>query len=157
LKQYRITTKDLGEIIETKLIPQLERAISRDLANQIRTVTDADAEIGVGVAKKTPAGPKLNEDGEPIVENKFIDDEASEDNAGSDDEGEVSNTKKTLKHQSTYENDDGEEESDEDEDNSADAKVQLDRITDNAKFVCDYKFDQKDGKWCEISFKVFLI
>ena len=154
LKQYNITAKALGEIIETKLIPQLERAISRDLANQIRTVTDADADIGVGVAKKAPAGPRLNEDGEPAKENKLIDDEASEDNAVSDDEGEVTNAKKALKHQSTYENDDGEEDSDAEEDGNDDIKVQLDRITDNAKFVCDYKFDKQDGKWCEISFKV---
>jgi DNA-directed RNA polymerase I subunit RPA1 len=157
----------VADVIERKFIPQLERAIYKDLQNQTRKLSDDDLEIGVGKAQKsTSKAPKTNEDGEPMNSDKMIDDEASEDDRESDDEqdeGDASSSKRKAKktQQLSYDDDEEEEDGDSDEemedsteDKDEDGKSRLDRITDTGKYVCDFKFDQKNGQWCDIAFKV---
>ncbi|KAJ3302464.1 hypothetical protein HDV03_004952 [Kappamyces sp. JEL0829] len=159
LKQYNLTPRALGDIIEHRFIPQIEKAISRDLLNQSRKVLDQDAQIGVGKADARPR--KAANDTSEGRQKSLIDDEASEDDIESDgeqDDGDATSSKKKTKQrqQSTYdeeasESDNSDEESDEVKD--AEGRTREERITDDSKFVSGFKFDQKDGKWCDISFK----
>lgn len=177
-RQYNVSPERLGDILETKFIPQLERAISRDLMNQARTVLDKDVDIGVGVVEKGATGrtaAAATEDMAPSSKN-LIDEEASEDEGESDGEqgdGDVTFSKKKEKkmQQSSYEEEeeDVEEGSDDDEDGEEMAldstvtrvseardekgRTRQDRITDGARYVCGYQFDNKEGKWCEITLK----
>jgi DNA-directed RNA polymerase I subunit RPA1 len=162
MKQYHLTPKNLGDIIENKFIPQLEKAIQRDLLNQSRKVLDQDAEIGVGVSEKTPKSGSKNEDEDEDPKNakSLIDDEASEDEIESDgeqDDGDVTSSKKREKHKqlSTYEEEgsdieQSDEESEEVVDENGASREQ--RITETAKYVSAFKFDKMNGEWCEISF-----
>jgi hypothetical protein len=114
--------------------------------------------VGIGKPKKQAKTAKIDEDGVVEVTSKsFIDDEASEDDdAGSDGEKEATDAKKAAKNNATYDDEeDVDSDSDEEQAEEGEGKAQTDRITDNAKYVCDYKFDSRDGKWCEISFEVY--
>ena len=161
LRQYNISLKALGDIIERKFIPQLERAISRKLMNQARVLTEKDAEIGVGTAERNTSSRPTTEDGEAANNSKDQDSEDDFESDGEQGDGDTTSAKKKKKHlqQSTYEESEGEDENSDEEEAQEEVRdsfgrTREDRITDDAKFVSNYSFDLKNGQWCEISLKV---
>jgi hypothetical protein len=141
------------------------------LLNQAKTVLEKDADIGVGVAEKPTRSIPVNDEEGPRISSKFVDDEASEDEGESDGEqgdGDTTSAKKKEKRtqQSSYDEEDADvEKSDDEEEEFTDVYVEArdergktreDRITDDAKYVCGYQFDKKEGKWCDITLQVYL-
>ncbi|KAI8923925.1 hypothetical protein BC831DRAFT_513816 [Entophlyctis helioformis] len=211
--QYEMTPEDLGALIETKFVPQLDRAIARDLKSRVRKGADEDSgdgeAIGVSLGAFDDTGARRGkkaadgEDGEGADEDEGAaaakaggkagkkagrgkrgaadeapDDDDDDDDAESDEEqgdGDVTATKSSAKRmqQATYDEPDEDDEDvidamnrldgngDDDEeeavaakaedDRDRDGRTREDRIREESKYVSGYKFDKRNGRWCEIT------
>ncbi|KAJ2998867.1 hypothetical protein HDV02_003977 [Globomyces sp. JEL0801] len=168
LKQYGISKETLGNTLELKFIPLLERAISKELKERVKKDLFED-DIGVAIKQRSVVA-QVDEDEDMIPGKKSVQpmEDLSDNDPDSDmDAGDAEESKsKSRKQQSSYEDDtdesdddgvekdaDAEEPKEVEEDVDEDGKSRHSRIVSTSKFVTGFKFF-KNGESCEFKANV---
>ncbi|KAI9199874.1 uncharacterized protein BJ171DRAFT_199397 [Polychytrium aggregatum] len=172
--EHQINSGDIEAIIEKRFVPVLEKSIVNDLRQRQRRAKDED--IGVGTSntfsEKKTANPSEDDENpapsekRPKDDDDDDDDDDDNDSTAGDDDATNTKSRKNRSQQATYEEPDEDEEeiidrmneNESEEASVADANEGRDadregRIKDDSRFVHGYRFDKKEGRWCEIDLR----
>jgi DNA-directed RNA polymerase I subunit RPA1 len=178
---YGLLPSNLAALVEKKFSILLDRAIAKELKAKTKSEEVVDSEIGTALGSfdnlERQAALKNDEDEAPTTssgKSKRNDDDDDENLDASDvEDGDASAAKRASNRSEKVSYDDAEEtdsnQSDEevreeenenegiedtinaDVDKAGDSRA--DRIRKSSRYVCDYRFDDKNGKWCELELK----
>ncbi|KAK9701767.1 hypothetical protein K7432_011575 [Basidiobolus ranarum] len=176
--EYNLEPSMVQHAIEKSFVSKLERAIVRDLKKVYRGSANAEEEEEIGKPLRT-SRPKASQENEEVeVPAKAVHDDSDEEDEDSEvGDNDADDAKRASKRQekATYDGPDEEDEamiaemnkelesdaeSSESEpeelenhiegQESAEHKARAGRIVDSSLYVKRYKFDEKNGSYCEI-------
>ncbi|KAI8836148.1 hypothetical protein BC829DRAFT_426249 [Chytridium lagenaria] len=126
--EHGLNSSDVGDIIERRLVPVLNKAIAKELKAKRKTSEGARRTMMM-MTRKLAIRRSKNRSQQASYEADEEDEETAKNNDAADDDEEGWDGK----------DDDGE--------------TREDRINRLSKYCCGYRFDSKNGRWCELDLK----